>query len=286
MAFETLATRKNAKLRLALTGTAGEGKTHGALLFAGAFGTKIGVMDSERGSSKKVVGLSGIPPFFLECLEEKNVQEYLEKIGEAAAAGVDVLVIDSYSHSWIGALETVDKMGGSKFSNGWKVVSPMVTKLVDSILNYPGHVIATMRSKGEYVTEQINGKSVPRKVGMGVVARDGTEFEFDVILDLSGASISAPILTVSKTRCQALDGKVFERADIPKIANTLKTWLGEGAPELAVDVLTRQVKFASSQDELAALIPALKELAPEDLVVMRAVYLARKNELADATGGE
>jgi hypothetical protein len=274
MAFGKLAERKNARLRLALSGTAGSGKTYSALLIAKEFGSKIGLMDSERGAAEKYAGAPGIPPFYPEVLEEKNVQEYIEKIKLAAEAGIDVLIIDSYSHSWLGALETVDKMGGSKFSNGWKVVSPLVTKLVDSILSYPGHVIATMRSKAEYALETVNGKAVPKKIGMATVARDGTDYEFDVMLDLT---VEGGV-SVSKTRCSALTGGIYTREDIPKIAKTLKTWLSEGAPVSPRDAMAERIRFAQTEADLAALLPDLAKLSDADKIDLRAVYAARKAE--------
>lgn len=277
MAFGTLATRKNARLRLALSGTAGAGKTYSALLLAKEFGSKIGVMDSEHGSASKYAGAPGIPPFFLEELEEKDVQEYTAKVREAAEAGIDVLVIDSYSHSWIGAQETVDKMGGSKFSNGWKVVSPLVTKLVDTILSYPGHVIATMRSKAEYVIETDDkGKNVPRKIGLAAVARPGTEYEFDVMLDLTPDGA----LTVSKTRCSVLNGHIYTRDDVSKIGKTLKAWLSEGAPLTPVDALKSEIRTATAE-QLGALVEVIKQLPAEDRAQLKGVYAARKKQLSE-----
>lgn len=281
MAFDKVATRKNAKLRLALSGTAGSGKTYTALQLAGYFGKKIGVMDSERGSASLYAGAPGIPEFFVEELEEKNLQEYTAKIREAAAAGVDVLVIDSYSHAWLGALDAVDKMGGQKFTTGWKVISPKVTALVDLILSYPGHVIATMRSKSDYVLEtNAQGKSVPKKVGLAAVAREGTDYEFGVMFDLTPEGS----ITVSKTRCSALADGVFTREDVPKIAKTLQTWLSSGAPVESTffDQMVKLIEYAGTQEHLDALIPKLKELGPDDLLKLRPIYKARKVALAEA----
>jgi hypothetical protein len=274
------ATRKNAKLRLALSGTAGAGKTYSALVLAQHFGRKIAVMDSERGSASLYAGAPGIPEFDVCELEEKNVQEYLEKIAEAAAEGYEVLVIDSYSHSWLGALETVDKMGGSKFSNGWKVVSPLVTKLVDAILSYPGHVIATMREKAEFAVETVNGKAVPKKLGMATVARDGTDYEFSVMLGLTPEGG----VTVSKTRCSALAGGAYTREDMPRLAKTLRDWLNEGAPRSAVDEFADRVRATRALPELEALLPELKGLPDTDKPALGPVYKAQKAKLTEEAG--
>lgn len=264
------AQRRNAKLRLALSGTAGAGKTYSALLIAKEFGGKIAVMDSERGSASLYADLVD----FDVCeLEEKNVQEYIAKIKEAAEAGYDTLVIDSYSHSWIGALEAIDKMGG--WVRGGKTISPLVAKLVDTILSYPGHIIATLRSKADYAIETVDGKAKMKKLGMATVARDGTDYEFSVMLELNTDGGVA----VSKSRCSALAGGIYGRDDIPKIARTLKEWLNSGVSISPLDALSDRIRFASTPEDLAALIPEMKQLSTDDLAAIRPVYAARKSAL-------
>lgn len=264
------AERKNAKLRLALSGTAGAGKTYSALLIAKEFSNRIAVLDSERGSASLYADLVD----FDVCeLEGKGPADYIEKIKEAAAAGYEVLIVDSYSHSWIATLETIDRMGG--WMKGGKTVSPLVTKLVDAILSYPGHVIATLRSKSDFAIETVNGKATMKKLGMATVARDGTDFEFTVMLEMDKEGS----VTVSKTRCSALSNGAFTRDDIPKIAKTLKDWLGQGAPLSPVENLMGRIKFAQTTDDLAALVPALQKLPPEDIATLKPIYVARKAEL-------
>ena len=131
----------------------------------------------------------------------------MRTIEEARRAGYDNLVIDSLFHAWTGkggALEQVERSGGAggnKFA-GWGKVTPLQNRLIDDILAYPGHVICTMRTKMEYVVEEVNGKKVPKKMGIAPVQREGVEFEFDVVADLSQDGN----LTISKTRCPGLSG--------------------------------------------------------------------------------
>jgi hypothetical protein len=78
-----------------------------------------------------------------------------------------------------------------------------------------------MRSKTEYVVEKDErGRSVPRKVGMAPVQRDGFEYEFDVMFDMDIENNAI----VTKTRCPALTGKVFARPDA-EVAEILYEWL-------------------------------------------------------------
>lgn len=267
------AEKRNAKLRIALAGPAGSGKTYSALLMARALGGRIAVTDSERGSASKYADLCD----FDTCeLEDKNPQEYMRVIGEAAAAGYDVLVVDSYSHAWISALEIVDRMGGNKYTNGWKVVSPMLTKLVDAILSFPGHVICTMRSKAEYAVEKDErGKSVPRKIGLAPVVRDGTDYEFDVMLELSVEGG----LSVSKTRCSELSGQLYTRDDVVKVAEVLKRWIDQGSPLTPTEALAKRMRFALTLEALQALIPEVGQLPPEERAKLKPVYEARRAAL-------
>lgn len=280
------AARRNAKLRLALSGTSGAGKTFTALQIAKLFSDRIALADSERGSSQKYAMKAGTKEgpgnwrFDVADIEEKNPTGYMNVIREAAAQGFGVLVIDSYSHSWLGALEQVDKStGASKFTSGWKAVSPQVSKLVDRILDYPGHVIATMRSKSEYVIEETNGKKVPRKIGMASVAREGTEFEFDLMFDLSDSGT----LTITKSRCGEglAAGYSFDREEIPRVVAKVRAWLDEGAPLSPLESVLERLRYASTLGDMQALVPDVKALSPEDRASLKQPWEAKKAELVD-----
>ncbi len=96
----TKAKRTNAKLRLAITGTAGSGKTYGALLIAKGLEGKIAVIDTECGSASLYSHLVDFdvcnltPPF--------DPRRYVQLIHEAENEGYSVIIIDSLSHEWNG----------------------------------------------------------------------------------------------------------------------------------------------------------------------------------------
>ncbi len=229
------ASRKKTKLRMALDGPSGSGKTFSALRFAFALGKKIGVIDTEYGSASKYQGESpdGFPwEFQVLELARFSPLDYIEAIRAAAAAGFDVLVIDSLSHAWAGkdgALEQVDKAASKSKSNNtyfaWRDVTPMHNEMVDAIIRAPMHVIATMRSKMEYVVEtDERGKSVPRKIGMAPVQRQGMEYEFDIVGDIDVDHK----LIVSKSRCSAVADAVVKKPG-PEFMTAIRTWLESGA---------------------------------------------------------
>ena len=56
---------------------------------------------------------------------------------------------------------------------------------METILQTPIHIIATVRGKDEYVLEEKNGKQTPKKVGIGFKQRDNTEYNFTVTFNLA-----------------------------------------------------------------------------------------------------
>ncbi len=232
------ATRRKARLRLALSGPEGTGKTMTALRIGMALlppDGRLALIDTEHGSASLYAGSpnpDGAPFDFDHARLDTergmfSVENYIRAIKGAADAGYPVLIVDSLSHAWSGQggiLEFVDRQSGSTFSNGWKKASPLQHKLIDALLSYPGHLICTMRVKSQYVIE-INdkGKSAPRKIGLAPVQRDSVGYEFTVVAELD----QDKRLTITKTRCSAIDGATFEKAGAD-LAGVLLEWLETG----------------------------------------------------------
>lgn len=244
------AIKRDAKLRLALTGPAGSGKTFTALRLATALAgsRKVAYVDTEHGSASKYAH-TDICSAKGPCQDESHFtfdtdepssfdpRELVKAIDYASAEGYGAIVVDSLSHYWMGTggeLELVDHAAkntrsGNSFA-AWKTVTPYHTALVDKILSAQIHVIVTMRSKTEWVTEkdEKTGKTVPRKIGLQPVMRDGIEFEFDVAGELDQENT----LTMSKSRCSALQGKSIHRPG-KGMADILREWLAGAPAEVA-----------------------------------------------------
>jgi hypothetical protein len=224
------ATKQQARLRLALIGSSGSGKTYSALNIGQHLGQSIAVIDTERGSASKYAGLFAFDVLELDTFSPLT---YVEAIHAAEKGGYEVLVIDSLSHAWMGkegALEQVDKAAKRSTSNNsytaWRDVTPMHNALIDAMLGSPCHIIVTMRAKTEYVMEENErGKKVPKKVGMAPVQRDGMEYEFDVVADMNQEND----LVVSKSRCPAMTGQIISKPG-KQVADLLNAWLSDGAP--------------------------------------------------------
>lgn len=229
------ATKRRAKLRLALAGPSGSGKTWSALRVATGIGGKIAVIDTERGSAS----LYSDAFAFDVCEVEPpyTPAKYVAAIRGAEAAGYAVLVIDSLSHAWAGeggVLESVDarqQAGGNKLV-AWGQGTKDQNALVNAILGSGCDVIATMRSKQEYAIEPgHNGKTTVRKLGMAPVQRDGLEYEFAIVLDI-GMDHLARVGVAGKDRTRLFAGQdaaMLTEAD----GQRLRAWLDTGADPVA-----------------------------------------------------
>lgn len=231
MAFKiSKATKKTARLRLAIIGPSGSGKTYTALAIAQGLGARVMVIDTERGSASKYADRYS---FEVGELDTFAPATYVEAIRACEQAGADVIVIDSLSHAWMGAggaLEMVDRAARQSNSrnsfDAWRSVTPHHNALVEAMLQCRAHLIVTMRSKTEYVLEEDSrGKKVPRKVGMAPVQRDGLEYEFDVVAEMSADHVAC----VTKSRCSDLADAVVEKPGA-QMAQTLRAWLTDGTP--------------------------------------------------------
>lgn len=218
-------------LRLGLVGPSGSGKTYTALRVAQELarsrGGEVGVIDTEHGSAAKYARQFKFKHLDLTTYAPET---YVRALHAAARAGLAVVVIDSLSHAWVGqegALEQLDaaaaRRQGNRFA-AWADVTPMHRRLVDAMLAYPGHLIATMRAKTEWVVDQDSrGKSTPRKIGTSPVQREGMEYEFDVVGDVDADHN----LVITKSRCVEVDARVFPKAG-EDFAAELIAWLERG----------------------------------------------------------
>lgn len=177
--------RKKAKIKLAIQGVAGSGKTYSALLLAhgltnGDF-SKVAIIDTENGSADLYAHLGQynvltLPPPF-------TPENYIKAIDICVNSGMEVIIIDSISHCWDYLLDYHSNLSGNSFTN-WAKITPLQKSFTDKILQCDAHVIATMRTKQDYVLNQKDGKYIPEKVGLKAVQKDGLDYEFTVVFDL------------------------------------------------------------------------------------------------------
>lgn len=183
------AERKQVKFKMALLGPSGSGKTYSALLIAKGMGKKIALIDTENGSASLYAGVTDFDT--LEVSPPYTIKKYVEALNAAVKAGYDVLVIDSLSHAWAGEgglieqKESLDKSGRGNSYTNWATITKQHEQLKSVLINADIHLIATMRSKQDYIlVENDKGKQAPKKVGMAPIQREGMEYEFSTVLDI------------------------------------------------------------------------------------------------------
>lgn len=228
------ASRQKAKLRLALTGPSGAGKTYGALQVAKGIGGRIAVIDTERGSASLYSHLVEFDALELDA--PYKPERFIEAIQTAETEGYEVLIIDSITHEWSGVggcLEMVDEIARSKYKgnswSAWNEVTPRHRAFIDAILQSKMHIIATTRSKTETAQTEENGRKRVVKLGMKSEQRDGIEYEFTTVLDIVHDGNYA---TASKDRTGLFGGD--PRKLTPDVGVMLLEWLNSGAEEPTV----------------------------------------------------
>jgi hypothetical protein len=209
-------------------GPSGSGKTYSALQIAKGLGGRIAMIDTERGSGSLYSHLAEfdvaelVPPF--------EPQKYVEAILAAEKAGYDVLIIDSLSHAWSGpggVLDIHDRVTKSVRNSftAWREVTPAHNALVDAMLASACHVIVTLRTKTAYEVVTEGGKTKVSKVGLAPQQREGLEYEFTVVFDLS---IDGHVASATKDRSGLFDGQYFTPG--VEIGTRLLEWLHTGRP--------------------------------------------------------
>lgn len=286
------ARRSKAYLKLGMSAPSGGGKTLSALLIA--FGlmkekhplipesdlwSKIVIIDTENGSGELYVGadianvkigeynaITLTPPF--------EADKYTQAIDLAQESGMEVCIIDSTTHLWSGEgglLEQQNnaaKRGGNSYT-AWRDITPMHNRFVETMLQTPMHIIATMRSKQEYVQEKDEkGKTTIRKVGLEPEQRKGMEYEFTTFFEINAEHEAFG----SKDRTSLFDQKTFKIT--PKIGVELMRWLegGTDEPEEVIAVSTHKAKPAEAKEklkgEIVELCKVLGGRANETLMAM------------------
>jgi len=230
------AERRNAKIKLALQGPSGSGKTYSALQIAKGLTdlSKVVVIDTENHSadlyshigSFNVLGIS--KPF--------SPEKYTQAINDCVNEGMEVIIIDSLSHEWEGEggiLDIHGQMPGNSFTN-WSKVTPRHNAVVQTILNANAHIIATFRTKQDYVLTDKNGKMVPEKVGLKSITRDGMDYEFTIVLDLD----IAHHCSASKDRTGLFVNEPSFKAS-QETGEKISSWCNEG--ELSIEQQINQI---------------------------------------------
>jgi hypothetical protein len=231
------------------------------------------------------------------------VRKYLDALREFEGAGYSTVIIDSLSHAWAGDGGLLDKQGRLSDSGransftAWRQITPEHNSLVEAILASKCHIIATMRSKQEYVLDQNDrGRQTPRKLGLAPIQREGMEYEFTVFWDLDAQHNAQ----ATKDRTSLFDGTIFRPSK--ETGESLLQYLNEGveatqAPSVGgqdvgsgsssgipgmsqMGEIIARVSTAQTLEELDSIVALIKELPEEDRAPLRPIFAARRAEFS------
>lgn len=196
--------RQKAKIKMALQGSSGCGKSLSSLLLAKGLTNdhlaKVAVIDTENGSADLYAHLGNYNVLLLK--PPYTPEKFIEAIGVCEKAGMEVIILDSISQVWDELLDFHSKLPGNSFAN-WSKVKPRQNAFINKILQADAHIIATMRTKQDYVLQQKDGKYVPEKVGLKAVQRDDVSYEFTIVFDIDIKHFAS----ASKDRTNLFSGK-------------------------------------------------------------------------------
>lgn len=227
------AERKKSKLRLALFGAAGSGKTLSALLLASGLKSncKIAVVDTENGSAEiyadranfDVINFS--PPY--------TPDKFIDAIHTAEKEGYDVLIIDTISAMWSGEgglldiKQRIEKRGSGNSFTAWAQCTPLFNRFVDAILQSSIHIVCTMRSKAEYtIMKDPNGgiKGIA-KVGTTPIQRGEIDYNFTTVFHLDRENNAV----VTKDRTSMFNTTIPFKIN-EETGKLIAEWLNVGSP--------------------------------------------------------
>jgi hypothetical protein len=212
MSFK-LASKKDIKIKAAISSLAGAGKTFGALSVAKGMMngdiSKVALIQTETGRAQLYTSRLGAfnvldihPPF--------TPQKFISAIEEAEKMKFRLVIIDSLSDAWggLGGCLDMHQEASDQLKNSfsaWKRITPQWEALLNKILSSELHIFCTIKKKADYVIEaDEKGRQVPKKVGLADVIREGTDYRFMIQFEIDRDS---HLSRVSKDNTGLFEGR-------------------------------------------------------------------------------
>lgn len=238
------AERAGARLVIGMAGVSGSGKTYSALQLAyglaGGDAKKVGLLDTEnrRGSlySDVLKNKAGQVQRFLigDLYAPFSPQRYVDAILEFQAAGVEVLVVDSFSHVWEGegGCEDIATAGNPK-NPRWNEAKREHKRLMNTLLASDCHIILCLRAREKVKLVKRDGKTEYEPQGILPICEKNVPFELTASMLMWEGGKSRDVMKCPEDLA-AIFGKAGETASgylTPKHGLALRRWV-EGGVQL------------------------------------------------------
>ena len=250
------AKREKVFMKSLLTGPSGCGKSMGAeelatgmyemcggpgIIYIGTEGDR----DKLYAETKSKHGEYTFEYDLIQLEDPFTTDSYIAAIDMAIDAGYKVCIIDGLSAEWKWLNDTHDKMPGNSFTN-WSKLKPKHRELLDRILSAPMHIFCCARGKDEWLLEERNGKSVPKKVGMG--SQTDKDISYEMMLSLQ-IEQDTHLAHADKDNTGLWPETRFSVLTA-KDGKALYEWCEQGAIPAPKPVIQKTKESISSDDEL------------------------------------
>jgi hypothetical protein len=180
-------------------------------------------------------------------------ERYMQAIEVCVKAGIEVIIIDSLSHEWEYIINFHASLTGNSFTN-WGKVTPRHNEFIQTLLDANKHVIATVRTKQDYVLNERNGKMVPEKIGLKPIQRDDLEYLFTLTFEIDRNHIAQS----TKDRTGLFSNKQGQVIN-EDTGKSILEWCNYGKEETANDINLR-INECKSVAELLSLFNKYQHL--------------------------
>lgn len=214
------ASPQQARLKVALYGPPGKGKTFTTLLIAEglakADGKRIAYFDTEHGTDFYAMSVKErkVHPeaFDFDAAYTASLATVTEEVMGLDPAKYGVVVIDSISHLWDAAIAAYTGKRTSADTipiNAWGSIKKPYKALIRYLLDSPFHVFILGRQKNAFETAS-DGEM--KKVGVAMRAEGETEYEPHITIRMEGQrndKDSTIFAYIEKDRTGILSGKII-----------------------------------------------------------------------------
>src|SRR4051794_28578291 len=240
------AERAGAHLLIQLYGPPRSGKTYTALRIArGMVGPtgRIGMLDTESGRAR--LYSDKVPGGFVvgELTPPYTPRRYLEAIEEFLRYGIDILVVDSFSHCWEGpggVLEMADQAeeNGRKGLLKWLGPKRDYKKLVSFLLSTRMHMILCSRAKQPILETMVDGEKTLVTQPWEPIQDKRLKYEMTIVVPMTldgGYETDPTRLKAPSDLAHLFQGELLDEGTGAAIAE----WVGAKPVDHALELLRR-----------------------------------------------
>lgn len=250
--------------RILIDGPSGAGGTYTSLKIATALGGTICVIDTQHGHASQYADeftFDTCPP-----LTYFSPETLVDVLAHCAAQRYENVIIDSLTPFWSGHGGTLEQVSAATARNsggtqgGWNDTRPRERRATEVMLAYPGNLLATVRTKTDYVLETDDrGRQVTRRVGLKPEQREGLERDFTLVASMDWDNT----LIVSKALGRDLSGEVVRRPGADFGAR-IKAWVEQGeAIEPTASLIDRALDPKATFEGLGSLMHTVRSRRAE-----------------------